>query len=144
MSTTRPKRERQMKKMEVEEKYNSDEAMDDIESSEVSDASEEAASAEPELVSSQESAVNSSIDCLFDPTSISDMHKIAGRLTVMMFVYGPPESYDPLLKELDALISAFDRSKLALCGVNTLVSAVIQQLYLINLYSVHRSSIRLK
>jgi hypothetical protein len=138
-----------MKKMEVEEsevgeKYNSDEAMDDIESSEVSDASEEAASAEPELVLSQESAVNSSIDCLFDPTSISDMRKIAARLTVMMFVYGPPESYDPLLKELDALISAFDRSKLALCGVNALVSAVIQQLYLINLYSVHRSSIRLK
>lgn len=134
----------EVEESEVGEKYNSDEAMDDIESSEVSDASEEAASAEPELVLSQESAVNSSIDCLFDPTSISDMRKIAARLTVMMFVYGPPESYDPLLKELDALISAFDRSKLALCGVNALVSAVIQQLYLINLYSVHRSSIRLK
>lgn len=98
--------------------------MNDIEYSD-SSASEEATWGEQELVSSQESGVNSSIDCLFDATSISDMHKIGSRLMVMMFIYGPPDSYDPLMKELESLISAFDRSKLALCGVNTLVSTTI-------------------
>lgn len=93
--------------------------MDD---SEMSEASESDSAAEHELLSSQDSAVNASIDSFFDPASISDMQKIAARLTVMMAVYGRPTSFSPLLKELDELAFAFDRSKLALSTVDNSVS----------------------
>ncbi len=85
-------------------------------------ASEAFDSAESEFSSCQETAVNSSLDCIGDLTSISDMKEIAARLTVMMAVYGRPASYVPLLQDLSVVTSAFDRSKLALCAVNVVVS----------------------
>ncbi len=94
-----------------------------MEDDDVSEASEESDSVAEQELSSQESAVNASIDSFFDPASISDMQKIAARLSIMMAVYGCPSSFTPLLKELDELAFAFDRCKLVLCSVNFAVSS---------------------
>jgi len=121
VSINRPKRASHLRKEteeicdEIEDMNMPDEFMDKCDK-----AREEFYSAESEFsYGDQKAAVNNSLGCVSGLTSISDMKRIAARLTVMMAVYGRPSSFAPLLQELSDLTSVFDHSKLVLCDVNT-------------------------